>query len=244
MGNSQTFLACRECDSPQFDECRICSVCGPVNGLYKGNPLSDGNTVAIICEKCHSAIESDVPARLPQDCLYCASTDLGCRELNTLRWVQSPSIVDDDGSDIWITGDFDGNYSGSLRGDSGGLLDRKQAFSILINNGKPYNPKRVKGPPLKRRSGEVKPLFQGEVNPVEICEGEPNSHSVKTVYIGQLQVSGPFGQEMLIAIVSPQPLFKAKNDAFTDPMRAQYVCHRNPALGFFQNPNDLGLCKS
>ncbi|MBU3617266.1 OmpA family protein [Polynucleobacter sp. JS-Polo-80-F4] len=186
MGKSPAFLACRKCDSAQLDLHRICKTCGPVNGLYQSKPLLDDAEVEIICEKCHHALESDGPVRLPQACLYCGSTDLGWRELKTLRWVQNPSEADIDESDIWISGDFDGNYSGSLRGDSGGLLDQSQAFSILINNGKLYNPKRVKGPPLKRHSGEVKPLFQKEVNPVEICEGEPNSHSVKTIYIGQL----------------------------------------------------------
>ena len=186
MGNSPAFLACRKCDSTQLDEYRICRVCGPVNGLYKGNPLSDGNAVEIICEKCHHVIESDSPARLPQTCLSCGSADLGWRELNTLKWVQSPPAADADPSDIWITGDFDGNYSGSLNRNSGGALEQSQEFSILINNGKLYNPKRVKGPPLKRHAGEVNPLFQGEVDQVQICEGEPNSHLVKILYIGQL----------------------------------------------------------
>jgi outer membrane protein OmpA-like peptidoglycan-associated protein len=186
MGNSPAFLACRKCDSTQLYEYRICSVCGPVNGLYKGNPSSDGNPVEIICDECHQGIEAKGSVKLPHSCLYCGSTDLDWRELSTHRWVQAPHEVDSDPSDIWITGDFDGNYSGSLRGDSGGQLDQSQQFSILINNGKLYNPKRVKGPPLKRHTSEVKPLFQGEVDQVQICEGEPNSHSVKTLYIGQL----------------------------------------------------------
>ena len=186
MGKSPAFLACRKCDSAQLDAHRICRKCGPVNGLYQSKPLLDDGEVQVICEKCHHAIESDGPIRLPQVCLYCDSSDLGWRELNTHRWVQSSFEAEIDDSDIWITGDFDGNYSGSLKGEPGGLLDQSQEFSILINNGALYNPKRVKGPPLKRHSGEVKPLFQGVVDQVQICEGESNSQSVKTLYIGQL----------------------------------------------------------
>ena len=186
MEKSPIFLACRECNSPQLNSHRICKACGPVNGLYQCKHLLDDNSVEIVCEKCHLVIELSVPLKAPHSCFDCGSTDLGWRELNTQRWVQDSPEADVDKSDIWISGQFDGNYSGSLRQDSGGVLDQSRQFSIVINDGILYNPKPVNGPPIKRHPGEVKPLHQQEIKSVHICEGKPDSRGLRTVYIGEL----------------------------------------------------------
>ncbi|MBU3580454.1 BON domain-containing protein [Polynucleobacter sp. AP-Capit-er-40B-B4] len=58
--------------------------------------------------------------------------------------------------------------------------------------------------------------LQANGEAVELMWGKTVPANSRVKFGGQLQVSEPFGQEMLIAIVSPQPLFKANNDAFTD----------------------------
>jgi outer membrane protein OmpA-like peptidoglycan-associated protein len=180
------FLACRKCNSTQLDAHRICKACGPVNGLYLYQHVFDDKSVELVCENCHLAIELSISLRVPHSCFDCGSADLDWRELNTLRWLQNSPEVDANNSDIWISGQFDGNYSGSLIQDSGGALDQSRQFSIVINDGILYNPRRVRGPPIKKDSGEVKPLHQQEIKSVHICEGEPDSHALETIYIGQL----------------------------------------------------------
>ena len=186
MEKSPIFLACRECNSAQLDAHRICKTCGPVNGLYLCQPLLDDNSVELVCEECHLAIDLTAPLKVPHFCFDCASTDLDWRELNTLRWVQDLPEADVNKSEIWICGQFDGNYSGSLKQDSGGMLDQSRQFSIVINDGILYNPRRVSGPPIKRHSGEIKPLHQQEIKSVHICEGEPDSQALETIYIAEL----------------------------------------------------------
>ena len=186
MEKSPIFLACRKCNSAQLDAHRICKTCGPVNGLYLCQHLLDDNSVELVCEECHLAIDLTAPLKVPHFCFDCASTDLDWRELNTLRWVQNLPEAVVNKSEIWICGQFDGNYSGSLKQDSGGMLDQSRQFSIVINDGILYNPKRVSGPPIKRHSGEVKPLHQQEIKSVHICEGEPDSQALETIYIAEL----------------------------------------------------------
>lgn len=186
MEKSPIFLACRKCNSAQLDAHRICKTCGPVSGLYVCLHILDEMSVELICEKCHLVIKLSIPLSVPHSCFDCGSSDLDWRELNTLRWVQNSPEVDVNKSDIWISGQFDGNYSGSLRWDSRGALDQSRQFSIIINDGILSNPKRVSGPPINRHPSEIKPLYQQEVNSVHICEGEPDSHELETIYIGEL----------------------------------------------------------
>ena len=58
--------------------------------------------------------------------------------------------------------------------------------------------------------------LQANGEAVELMWGQSVPENSRVQVGGQLQISEPFGQEMLIAIVSPHALFKANNNVFTD----------------------------
>jgi hypothetical protein len=58
--------------------------------------------------------------------------------------------------------------------------------------------------------------LQANGEAVELMWGQPVPANSRVKVGGQLKISEPLGQEMLIAVISPRALFKANNDAFTD----------------------------
>jgi hypothetical protein len=58
--------------------------------------------------------------------------------------------------------------------------------------------------------------LQANGEAVGLMWGQPVPANSRVRVGGQLKISAPLGQEMLIAIVSPRALFKANNDAITD----------------------------
>jgi outer membrane protein OmpA-like peptidoglycan-associated protein len=139
----------------------FCNKCGFVGGYVESaDPDRD---YSVVCQRCGG----DLPEQpLPARCASCGGDQLEWWNLSGTCWHQPNLSVRDDLRDaVWLSGDFDGEYHGSLSSgpslaESSHLRSLSRRYELKVRGGTLANAVRVGGPPLSIAPDESKPIRQ------------------------------------------------------------------------------------
>ncbi len=136
-----------------------CANCGLTSGEFEtDHPNLNYQTV---CSKCRAEL---VNAPLPNTCQACGTTKNAWWNLNNNQCYQpNLSLLEDIPTNaIWISGDFNGHYSGN-KINTKTITHNHRHYDLVIDNGKLVNVIKIKEPPFSLQNDEPYPIRQAFV---------------------------------------------------------------------------------
>lgn len=160
-----------------------CGTCGLVRGYFESDNPAAGPAAdyKVVCEKCSGEL-ADMP--LNDECKHCGEIHAEWWHVKNKQWLQ-PNLelreadLKKRKTQIWITGDFDGKYTGNKKKSSQyshGVDARIYGEINIGKGGKLKNVERIDAPPFKIADDEHRPIRQDDVVDVGVLDEESGQY--------------------------------------------------------------------
>ena len=160
---------CHHCKEESKQSIPTCKICGPNGkGHFELDPLT--SKVSLICEGCNAA--QTVLTRPPINCLSCHQGVLDWWDSEAQQWAKLDlSVQSAHLNNVWITGDFDGDYEGILQPQFRNQSEtpgNASIYDIEFKHSYLKNARKIDGPPLAIGPEEVRPFTRPLIFPVDV----------------------------------------------------------------------------
>lgn len=185
MTISKTYIyQCHHCLEEAQISTPACKVCGPKSiSHFVLDPLTASSS--LVCDSCNEVqISQD---RIPIECFNCHQGIFDWWDSTENRWFKLDLTPKTSSThDVWIQGDFDGDYEGVLQPEfrkTQGMPGNAHYFDISIKHSYLKNITRIEAPPSNVGPDEVRPftsplIFPVDVQTAQINAGEANVNRV------------------------------------------------------------------
>jgi outer membrane protein OmpA-like peptidoglycan-associated protein len=230
-------LRCKSCSEDVLISNWKCKKCS-TNLAYiekEGLELSP----SYICQFCSSHQNAVL---LPDSCPSCGEFNNEWIHLDEKKWFQPDlSVRGSNPSPMWISGDFDGTYVGSLASNNPYRLDSKEkSYPIHISKGQLKNVVLVDAPPKAIGKKEVRPIRQQDVD-ATIYDSESKKFVPMELHDFRLHDYQDIASESFYDSRVIEGRISGKAYSFIDPHDPKNINKQKPSAGGIEKtPGDAG----